>query len=104
MQVTSSFALHVAGVAVLTDSPLKLALNRESTRVDFPQPVSPASEQRVRQREKEGEGRREEEKGRKVQYTVRRKGEHIINTDRGTPGYRGNKQDAVYEARTRPRK
>jgi len=49
----SSFALRVAGVAVLTNSPLKLALNRESTRVDFPQPVSPASEQRLRERERE---------------------------------------------------
>ena len=55
VQVMSSFALHVAGVAMLTDSPLKLALNRESTRVDFPQPVSPASEQRTREREREGE-------------------------------------------------
>jgi len=53
VQVMSSFALRVAGVAVLTNSPLKLALNRESTRVDFPQPVSPASEQRLRERERE---------------------------------------------------
>ena len=66
VQMMSSFALDVAGVAVLVNSPLKFALNRESTRVDFPQPVSPESEQgrergREKEREREGEGEGEED-------------------------------------------